>query len=122
MLVSTIRDNDRRGILQIGDIRVAVECLEYESRHKEPSRLTVAIINDFEKSNSIARNNSNIEKVIFNDPATIVVWKDGTKTVVKCQPGDTYSKELGLAMCIAKKSLGNKGNFNEVFKKYLEER
>jgi hypothetical protein len=62
-----------------------------------------------------------IKKVIFNDPATIVIWKDDTKTVVKCQPGDTYSKELGLAMCISKKYLGNKGNFNEEFKKWIPE-
>ena len=26
-----------------------------------------------------------IERVIFNAPATIVFWNDGTKTVVKCQ-------------------------------------
>ena len=62
-----------------------------------------------------------IKKVIFNDPATIVIWSDDTKTVVKCQEGDTYSKELGLAMCISKKYLGNKGNFNEEFKKWIPE-
>lgn len=62
-----------------------------------------------------------IKEVIFNDPATIVIWSDNSKTVVKCQPGDTYSKELGLAMCISKKYLGNKGNFNETFKKYIKE-
>ena len=62
-----------------------------------------------------------IKTVIFNDPATVVIWKDGTKTVVKCQPGDTYSKETGLALCIAKKFLGNKGNFNDVFKKWIPE-
>lgn len=60
-----------------------------------------------------------IKDVIFNDPATIVLWADGTKTVVKCQDGDIYSKETGLALCIAKKALGNKGNFNEVFKKWI---
>ena len=59
-----------------------------------------------------------IKKVIFHDPATIVLWEDETKTVVKCQEGDTYSKEVGLAMCMLKKYMGNKGNFNEVFKKY----
>ncbi len=59
-----------------------------------------------------------IKKVIFHDPATIVLWEDGTKTVVKCQEGDTYSKEIGLAMCMLKKYMGNKGNFNKVFKKY----
>lgn len=62
-----------------------------------------------------------IKNVIYNDPATIVLWEDGTKTVVKCQGGDLYSAELGLAMCIAKKALGNKGNFNEVFKKWVPE-
>ena len=62
-----------------------------------------------------------IKDVIFNDPATIVLWRDGTKTVVKCQEGDTYDKEKGLALCIAKKYLGNKGNFNEVFKKWIPE-
>lgn len=63
-----------------------------------------------------------IKTVIFNDPATIVIWLDGSKTVVKCQPGDTYSKETGLALCIAKKYLGNKGNYNEVFKKWIPEK
>lgn len=62
-----------------------------------------------------------IDRVIFNAPATIVIWSDGTKTIVKCQPGDEYNKETGLAMCIAKKYLGNKGNFNEVFKRYIED-
>lgn len=60
-----------------------------------------------------------IENVIFNDPATIVFWLDGSKTVVKCQPGDTFSKELGLAMAICKKVYGNKGNYNDVFKKWV---
>lgn len=62
-----------------------------------------------------------IERVVFNDPATIVFWSDGTKTVVKCQKekGDTYSKESGLAIAIAKKAYGNKGNFNDIFTKWL---
>lgn len=34
-----------------------------------------------------------IEKVIFNDPATIVFWSDGTKTVVKAQNGEEFDKE-----------------------------
>lgn len=64
-----------------------------------------------------------IKDVIFNPPATIVKWADGTKTVVKCQrkEGDVYSKEVGLAMAISKKALGNKGNFNDVFSKWIKE-
>lgn len=81
------------------------------------------VIPDFNPwSISPYRRDPKIEKVIFNDPATIVIWSDGSKTIVKCQPGDVYSKELGLAMCISKKFLGNKGNFNDTFKKYLEEK
>ena len=49
------------------------------------------------------------EKIIFNNPATIVLWKDGTKTVVKCQTknGDVYDPEKGIALCFMKKALGN---------------
>lgn len=59
-----------------------------------------------------------IKKVKFNPPATIVFWTDDTKTVVKCK-GEDYDPEKGLAMCISKKFLGDKGNYYEVFKKWL---
>lgn len=62
-----------------------------------------------------------IRKVIFNDPATIVYWSDGTKTVVKCQEGDWFDPEKGLAMAISKKALGNKGSFNNTFKQWAKE-
>ena len=62
------------------------------------------------------------KKVIFHDPATIVYWPDETKTVVKCGEDDIYDKEKGLALCYMKKILGNKGNFNEVLKKWCEEK
>ena len=57
-----------------------------------------------------------IEKVIFNDPATIVIWADGSKTVVKAQPGDTYNPEVGIVMCIAKKVYGNGNKFNDIIR------
>lgn len=58
-----------------------------------------------------------IKKVIFNDPATIVLWEDGTKTVVKVQEGEIFDPEKGLAMAISKKALGNEGNYyNEIGK------
>lgn len=62
----------------------------------------------------------NIKDVIFNDPATIVLWADGTKTVVKTQDGDEYDPEKGLAMAISKKALGNKHEYYNVFKKWLK--
>ena len=62
-----------------------------------------------------------IKKVIFKDPATIMLWSDGTKTVVKCGENDVYDPKKGLAMAIAKKALGNKGNYYNEFKKLLPE-
>lgn len=61
------------------------------------------------------------KKIIFNGPATIVLWKDGTKTVVKCQNGETFDKEKGIALCFMKKALGNTSNFNNVIKKEIKE-
>lgn len=60
-----------------------------------------------------------IKKVIFNNPATIIIWSDGSKTVVKVQNGEEYDPEKGMALCCAKKLLGNKSNFNNEFKKWL---
>lgn len=62
-----------------------------------------------------------IKKVIFNDPATIVIWADGEKTVVKCQNGEPYDPEKGLAMAISKRALGNKGNYFDEIKKWTKE-
>lgn len=59
-----------------------------------------------------------IKKVIFNDPATVVIWDDGTKTVVKCSLGDTYSEWSGLAFCICKKLMGDE--FHKVFKHWCD--
>ena len=64
--------------------------------------------------------NFRIKKVIFNNPATIVYWKDGTKTVVKCVDNEPYDKEKGLALCFMKKALGNKGNYNNIFREYIK--
>ncbi len=65
---------------------------------------------------------ASIDNVIFNNPATIVFWSDGTKTVVKRQKGDKkFDPEKGLAMAICKKIMGNKGNFNDIFKEWIEE-
>ena len=47
-----------------------------------------------------------IKKVIFNDPATIVFWEDGTKTVVKCKDGDLFSYDTGIYAATLKKIFG----------------
>lgn len=64
--------------------------------------------------------NTNIKKVIFNPPATIVLWTDNTKTVVKAQNDEPFDPEKGLAMAIVKKTFGNQGNYFNEIKKWTE--
>lgn len=59
-----------------------------------------------------------IKSVIFNKPATIVLWIDGTKTVVKAKK-EKFDPEKGLSMAIAKKAYGNKGNYFNRIKKWV---
>ena len=47
-----------------------------------------------------------IDRVIFNDPATIIYWKDGSKTVVKRSEDDIWDPEKGFCMAIIKKLYG----------------
>ena len=78
------------------------------------------VIGEEETTEEIGRNidlEKEIDKVVFSDPATIVFWKDGTKTVTKCSEGDTFNKETGLAMCIIRKLCNNK-HYNHVFEKF----
>lgn len=59
------------------------------------------------------------KKVVFNYPATVVMWEDGTKTVVKCNNKDRYDPILGIALCYMKKALGNNSrNFNDELHKH----
>lgn len=49
----------------------------------------------------MVENKANINKLIFRDNATILL-KDGKRYVTKCQAGDTYDREKGLLLCLAK--------------------
>ena len=48
-----------------------------------------------------------IDRVIFNDPATIILWNDGSKTVVKRSDDDIWDSEKGFCMAVIKKLYGN---------------
>ena len=92
-----------RRAINTGGYEIAINCTDYT-------------IYDSGKAPGV----SDIKRVIFSDPCTIVLWKDGTKTIVRCTD-EKFDKEKGLAMCIAKKALGNKGKYYDVFKKWIEE-
>ena len=58
-----------------------------------------------------------IDRVIFNDPATIILWKDGSKTVVKRSCDDIWDSEKGFCMAVIKKLYGN----TSFIKRFIEQ-
>lgn len=57
-----------------------------------------------------------IKKIIENNPATVILWEDGTKTMAKCQDSDEFDFEKGVLICSLKKLIGNKAT-NELLKR-----
>lgn len=59
-----------------------------------------------------------IKNVIFNSPATVIFWEDGTKTVVKAN-NEPFDPEKGLVMGIVKRLFNNRGRYYEEIRKWL---
>lgn len=58
-----------------------------------------------------------VKKIIFNNPATIVFWLDGTKTVCKAMEGQEFSEYYGFLACLAKKMFGSNSAINRLIEK-----
>ena len=100
-----------------GKIREAIESLNNDDIHYVGGwhlDKSYSWRNEYQKE----RDKFEIKDVIFNDPATIVLWADGTKTVVKAE-NEPFDPEKGLAMAISKRALGDKYNYYDTFKKYV---
>jgi hypothetical protein len=46
-------------------------------------------------------------RIIHHGPATVVFWKDGTKTVVKLMEGDVYDEYNAFCAAFVKKVYGS---------------
>lgn len=68
------------------------------------------------------RPKTNAKLVINKEKGTTVApWNDGTKTIVKCQPGEIFDAEKGIAMCFVKRCFKNRGWYNEWMREVLKE-
>jgi len=83
-----------------------------------------SLLNEYKKGliegREIVWKSISVDRIIFNDPATIVFWQDGTKTVVKCQEDQTFNPYFGFCAAIAKKLYGNNSRLNRIVETYLE--
>lgn len=106
------------------DKNTCTRCWDREVKfdHKDILELGKAIHMGFERGleySFYASNiNHRIRKVIFNDPATIILWNDGTKTVVKAE-NELFDPEKGMAMAVSKKFFGNGYSYYNQFKRWL---
>lgn len=104
---------DRELTIKLDDrtMRANIEEMSIETRVYGPRRVTVTgtVINEVNKPTKLQYYPTAMKykRVIYSGPATIVLWEDGSKTVVKCDECDVYNPALGLALCFMKKALGN---------------
>lgn len=62
------------------------------------------------------------QRYIINKGATILFWKDGTKTIVKKSKDDTYDKRLGFLTAYFQKHCGmSKNKANKYLDNLMEE-
>lgn len=59
----------------------------------------------------------NVSKIIFNPPATIVFWEDGTKTVAKCSAEDEFNEYYGFLAALGKKVYENNSQIKKLIDK-----
>lgn len=93
---------------------------ESEDIHKKLIR--TAVLNSVYRANSayiFEKTKYLIDRVIFHDPATIIYWKDGTKTVVKCKEGEKFDKMTGFAMALLKHECGK--DFHAMLKEWTSD-
>lgn len=98
-------------LMPVGEMNTAIKYLSPNDYREFRDRILK------EKNKSIY--DSMIQRVIFNPPATIVFWRDGSKTVVKCGEHDIFDPEKGLAMAISKRAFGDNRDYYEVFAKWV---
>lgn len=81
------------------------------------------ILADHNHSSTLAKNSTDYrpKRVIFNPPATVVFWKDGTKTVVKSMEGDQFNPYYGFVCALAKKIYGSNSAVKSIVSKYMPE-
>lgn len=93
---------------------VTTDGMQFNCDDFESAKTLIKRIHDLSNEKDTAADLNNlynsfeVKDILVNGPATIVFWADGTKTVVKCGPGDSYDIEKAVAMCFMKKALGSR--------------
>lgn len=93
-------------------LKMEVMAIEYERFCLD--ELPIAKVRGYINEKLPAMPYPGIKKVIFNNPVTIILWNDGTKTVVKCSKNEKFDPEKGLSMAISERVLGSYSKFKKI--------
>lgn len=85
-----------------------------QDRHEQKNR------DAFGQQVPLANINQLIQRVIINEPYTIILWKDGSKTRVKCNDEDEFDADKGVAFAILKRICGNDNTFHKIFTEFVD--
>lgn len=72
----------------------------------------------FETSNVVIIPDERVKRVTFNQPKTIVLWADGTKTIVSCKEGEIFDCYTGFCVATAKKMFGSVSKIKKIISSY----
>ena len=87
---------------------------------EEPEKCTVNITEKLEAKFAFMHTGLDIKRVIFSDPCTIILWKDGTKTIVRVREGEEFSPYHGFCAAIAKKMFGSNNKLSRFVYQWTE--
>jgi hypothetical protein len=96
-------------------VNFQIDCTTIPGCYEEDDKEEIPFCDDYEPP---LWGIPDINRVLFNPPATIVFWGDGTKTVVKVREGDKFEKYAGFAMACMKKMFGSTGAAMEIMKEF----
>lgn len=71
-----------------------------------------------ENKASILASIPRIKRIVFNNPATIILWEDDTKTVVKAMKDTPFNPYHGFCTAVCKKLFGGNSIIKNVIREY----
>lgn len=99
--IMTYEFNQIKGMIIRGrlDKSLADKCIQNYFENRK--------VNSAKKSIHMSRL-PDIRKLVYNGDTTVVLWGDGTKTVVRCSDNDIYDREKALMMCMLERMFDSK--------------
>lgn len=97
--------------------------LDIRGKEEAPKGIPLRTITHAKLIEAPAKPDGGVDRFYINEKkgTTVVVWKDGTKTIVKCQEGEDFDFEKGIAMCFMKKAFNDRGCYNDMFKEAIKQ-